>query len=259
MQFGTRLRLFLNVVLIVAALVAAKVAVHHFGLEFLMLDPLFSSIVAGTIFIIGFLLSSTLPDFKEAERLPADIRVAMEAIHDDVDSFAHQEPRADVKRLRAELLEILAAIERGLGTEGHHAHLEDAIARADALLPSIMALGTLGLASNAVIRIRNNLDALRRSLFRISYIQKIDFVPSVGVLIRTLVAAVLFLLLCLKTDGTGGQAMIFGFVSYLFVFALHLIAVFEQPFRQGEHSTDKVSLFLLRDLAVKLTARQDAA
>lgn len=258
MQFRKRLRLFLNVVIVVAVLVAAKVAVHHFGLEFLTLDPLFSSIVAGTIFIIGFLLSSTLPDFKEAERLHADIRVSMEAIHDDVESFAHHEGRTDVRRLRAELLEILAAIERGLGTEGHHAHLEDAIARADALLPFITELGKLGLASNAVIRIRNNLDALRRSLFRISYIQKIDFVPSVSVLIKTLVAAVLFLLVCLKTDGSVGEAMIFGFVSYLFVFALHLIAVFEQPFRQGEHSVDKVSLYLLRDLANKLAARDGA-
>jgi len=255
MQFQRRLRLFFYVVAIVVVLVGMKLAVHRFGLEFLSLDPLFSSIVAGTIFIIGFLLSSTLPDFKEAERLPADIRVAMEAIHDDVESFAHQESRVDMARLRAELLDILSALERGLEPEGHHAHLEDAIARVDALLPFISELSKLGLPPNAIVRIRASLDALRRSLYRISYIQKIDFVPSVSILIRTLVAAVLFLLVCLKTDGSVGEAMIFGFVSYLFVFALHLIAVFEQPFRQGEHSVDKVSLYLLRDFAGKLTAR----
>ena len=106
MPLARRLRLFLNVVIIVAVLIAAKLAVHRLGLEFLTLDLLFSSIVAGTIFIIGFLLTSTLPDYKEAERLPAEIRVAMEGIHDDVESFARQEPRADMVRLRAELLDI---------------------------------------------------------------------------------------------------------------------------------------------------------
>ncbi len=35
------------------------------------------------MFIIGFLLSSVLADYKEAERLPAELRVALEAIHDD--------------------------------------------------------------------------------------------------------------------------------------------------------------------------------
>ena len=63
----------------------------------------------------------------------------------------------------------------------------------------------------------------------------------------------LFLLLCLTTGGSWGTSLIFGFVSYFFVFAFPLIAVFKQPFRQGEHSVDKVSLYLLRDFVVKLS------
>jgi hypothetical protein len=256
MQFGRRLRLFLNVLLMVAVLVVAKLAMHHFRLEFLTLDTLFSSIVASTIFIIGFLLTSTLPDYKEAEKLPAEIRVALEAIHDDVQSVARRDPQTDLHRLRALLVDVVEAIERGLGHAGHHSHLEDAIAHADVLAPFITEMESRGLANNYVVRIRGELDALRRCLFRISYIQKIEFVPSAQVLIQSLVGAVLLLLLCLKTDGSWGTSLIFGFVSYLFVFALHLIAVFKQPFRQGEHSVDKVSLYLLRDFASKLSQEQ---
>ncbi len=66
-------------------------------------------------------------------------------------------------------------------------------------------------------------DSIRcaRALCRISYIQKIEFVPSVNVLIQTLVFAVVGLLLFLKSDGSYGTILIFGFVSYLFVFAMH--------------------------------------
>ena len=184
--------------------------------------------------------------------------MALEGIHDDVECFALQAPLADPGRLRVLILEILSALERGLGNEGHHSHLEDAMAKADALAPYIAQLDKLGMPNNHVVRIRNGLDSLRKSLYRISYIQKIEFVPSVNVLIQTLVFAVIGLLLFLKSDGTYGTFLIFGFVSYLFVFAMHLIAVFKQPFRQGEHSPDKVSLYLLRELSAKLLDKQTA-
>jgi hypothetical protein len=63
----------------------------------------------------------------------------------------------------------------------------------------------------------------------------------------------------LKTDGSIGSAMIFGFASFLFVFALHVISVFEQPFRPGSHSADKVSLFLLHEFVTKMHTDVDAS
>jgi hypothetical protein len=64
MNVTRRLRLFLNVILTVVVLIAAKYLVHAYKIEFLTLDALFSSVVAGAIFIVGFLLTSTLPDYK---------------------------------------------------------------------------------------------------------------------------------------------------------------------------------------------------
>jgi len=256
MEFAKRFRLFLNVAAIVVPLILAKGAIHLFHLEFLALDTLFSSVVAGTIFIIGFLLTALLPDYKEAERVPADIRTALEAIHDDIVSFSRQTAQVDIGHARDLILDTVDALDRGLGTEGGHTHLEAAISQSDKLGSYISGLEQAGMSHNFVVRIRSELDSLRRNLYRVYYIQKIEFVPSVHVLIQTLVCAVLFLLLFLKTDGSYGSAMIFGFVSYLFVYALHLIAVFEQPFRQGAHTADKVSLFLLHEFADKISEAQ---
>ncbi len=239
---------------VVGVLLALKMAVHAFHFEFLILDTLFSSIVASTIFVIGFLLTSILPDYKEAEKIPAQIRTALEGIHDDVATFAYQQPEADIHAVRATLLEIVALTYKGLGSEGHHAHLETAISKCDVLVGHFARLDRLGMPNNYIARLRNGLDSLRIALYRISYIQKIEFVPSVHVLINTLVFADIFLLLFLKTDGSWGSALIFSLVSYLFVFALHLMNVFEQPFRQGVQSADTVSLYLLRDFSHKLEA-----
>jgi hypothetical protein len=249
---GKRFRLLLNVAVVVAVLIFVKVEVHAFHFEFLVLDTLFSSIVASAIFIIGFLLTSILPDYKEAERIPSDIRTALEAIYDDVANFAERATEIDLAALREMLSGVVFALEAGLGTVGGHTHVEAAIAQVDRLVPYIGALEHKGMSPNFVVRLRNELDVLRRCLFRVHYIQKIEFVPSVEVLIQTLVCAVLFMLLCLKTDGSYGTAFLFGFVSYLFVYSMHLIAVFQKPYRQGSHSVDKVDLFLLRDFVRKM-------
>jgi hypothetical protein len=257
MNFTRRFRLFLNVLAVVALLVAVKFAVHLLRAEYLSLDTLFSSVVAGTIFIIGFLLSGMLPDYKEAERISVDIRVALEAIYDDVVSFSRQAEGVSAYEIREIVLSIVASLEKGLGDRADHAHLGAAIAETDRLVPFIVDLERSGMSQNFVVRIRGALDTLRKCIYRTYYIQKIEFLPSVHVLIQTLAWAVIALLMALKTDGSIGSAMIFGFASFLFVFALHVIAVFEQPFRPGSHSADKVSLFLLHEFVAKLRKEPD--
>ncbi len=259
MGFSRRFRLFVNVVAIVALLIAVKFAVHLLHLEYMTLDTLFSSVVAGTIFIIGFLLSGLLPDYKEAERMSGEMRVALEAIHDDVVCFSEQAPGVRVDALRQILLAIVASLEKGLGDRADHAHLGAAIERADGLVGYIAGLESLGMSQNFVVRVRGQLDALRKCIYRIYYIQRIEFLPSIHVLIQTLACAVLILLMLLRTDGSIGSTLIFGFTSFLFVFTLHLIAVFEQPFRPGSHSPDKVSLFLLHEFVAKLRAESGSA
>src|SRR4029077_19986673 len=105
---------FFNVIAVVIVLTLLKTAIHALHLEFLMLNFLFPSIIAGVIFIIGFLLSSILADYKESERLPADIRVALEAIHDDVRFFAEKAPEIDIGKLRSILVSIVTSLQEAL-------------------------------------------------------------------------------------------------------------------------------------------------
>jgi len=62
-----KFRLFFTVGVIVLLLGGAKAIVHYFGFEFLDLNGLVTSGIGGAIFIVGFLLSSILKDYKEAE------------------------------------------------------------------------------------------------------------------------------------------------------------------------------------------------
>jgi hypothetical protein len=240
-----RFRLFFTVATVVVLLGGVKTAVHYFGLEFLQLNALLTSGIGGAIFIIGFLLSGILADYKEAERIPAETRTAMEAINGDLTCFAETKPEFDLGECRRILVNIIGLPKLGLGHANEHKNISPVLGEIDKLTPIFGGLEGMGMASNFVVRLRTAQDALRKNMLRIYHIQKVQFVPSVHVLVQTLVLAIVLMMLFLKTEGAPESAMMFGFISYLFVYALYLVRLLEQPFAKEHASFDDVSLFLL--------------
>jgi hypothetical protein len=246
-----RFGLFLTVVGFVILLGLIKTGIHALRFEFLNLNALFTSVIAGAVFIIGFLLSAILTDYKEAERLPAELRSSLEAIHDDCVSFARRNKDYDPRAVRAQLLHIVECLPSKLNARGDQ-NLAGVIKHVDALTDEFCILEELDMPPNYIVRLRAEQGIVRRALFRMYHMQRIQFVPSVHVLVQSLVVAVVSLLLFLKTEGSPESALIFGAISYMFVYVLYLAATLEQPFRKGRHSLDDVSLFLLREFESKL-------
>lgn len=240
-------RMFFSVIVVVVALSVVKYAIHLYGFEFLTLNALFSSAIAAAVFIIGFLLSSVLSDYKEAERIPADLRVALEAIRDDATSFAEANPSFSARPTLKVLHGIVTSLRESLDHSNGARDLRPAIAQVAQLRSCFLAMERAGMPPNYVVRLRGEQNTLRRTLFRIYHIEKIKFVPSVHVLVQTLVAAVIILLLLLETEGSPASALIFGAISYMFIYALNLIDTLEHPYRKGTQSLDDVSLFLLNE------------
>ena len=73
-------QLVLRVILIVGIVIVLKLIAHWFGWEIISLNPLFSGIVAANVFLMGFLLSGVLGDYKESERLPGELTTSIESI-----------------------------------------------------------------------------------------------------------------------------------------------------------------------------------
>jgi len=259
MSLAKRLHLFWRVLPILIGLVVLKWIVHALGYEFMPLDGLVPSLIAGAIFLIGFLLAQVLGDYREAERMPAEIRMALEAIHDDVLNFSLVQPAVDMKALRTTLANIVQALDEGLSLAAAHRNLTKAVARVDELSPFFTRLQQLDLSERYVVRLKGEQDTLRRCLFRIAYIQKMEFVPSVHVLVQTLVVASLFVMLFLRTTGAWESMLILVFVGYMFIYSLALIGHLDQPFREGEGTVDDVSLFQLHEFLAKIEAEAEQA
>lgn len=241
MSWRGRMSLCFTVLAIVLILSIVKAAVHWLDWEFLKLNPLFTSAIGGAIFIIGFLLSSILSDYKESERIPSEIRVSLEAIHDDITCFAAADKTFDIKPVRLILANIGRSLRLGLGdNDNDNGNMRPTLQHIDSLSPVFGNLEQQGMPANFVVRLRSAQDSLRRSVFRIYHIQKTQFVPSIHILVYSLVASIIFLLVFLETEGSPESALVFGFVSYMFIYALHLIQMLEKPFRKDAATLDEI-------------------
>lgn len=140
----------------------------------------------------------------------------------------------------------------GLGHARDHKDISPVLAEIGKLTPIFGRLESMGMTANFVVRLRTTQDVLRRSMLRIYQIQRVEFVPSVHVLVQTLVFSIVAMMLFLKTEGDPASAIMFGFISYMFVYALYLVRLLEQPFAKGHGSVDDVSFFLLDELEADL-------
>ena len=96
MRLGNRQRLLLRVSGIVGVVVAVKLLVHDLGWEVISINPLFSGIVAANIFLMGFLLSGVLSDYKESERLPGELSASLQNLAQEIVGLSLAKPGSDV-------------------------------------------------------------------------------------------------------------------------------------------------------------------
>ena len=103
-------RIFIKAIIITAIIIAVKYLLHANGLEIIVLGSLHGSVISGVIFVIGFILSTTISDYKEAERIPAEIASTLEDMNEDVIAIHDNYPKFDVKGYQAQLKKVASSL-----------------------------------------------------------------------------------------------------------------------------------------------------
>jgi hypothetical protein len=104
-----------------------------------------------------------------------------------------------------------------------------------------------GVPPNFVTKLKTQQSQLMRSIFRVNYIQKIQFIPSAFLLIRAIAIMALGLLIFTNIDPFYGGLFIVGAITFILMYMLILIHHIATPFRGRGQSRDDVSIFLLRE------------
>jgi hypothetical protein len=225
--------------------VIAKYFLHRHDLELLQLSSLHSSVVTGTFFVIGFLLSTTLSDYKESERIPSEFSSVIESMYEDAKSIHKNHPKFNLNEFRSRLSKIASTFAVDVRRKRHSTRL-----KIYELNDSFSEMETVGVPPNYVVKLKQQQAQLLRVLFRVTYIQKITFIPSARILAQSIVPIALALILFTEIEPFYGGLAIVAIISFILIYILRLIQVISTPFQTEGRTQDDVSLFLI-DQTVK--------
>jgi hypothetical protein len=242
-------RLLLRISAIVAVIVCAKLAVHALAWEVISINALFTGIIAANVFLMGFLLSGVLSDYKESERLPGELSACLENMATEVAGIRFAKAEANV----GPCLILLSKLSDDI-LSWFYKKLEtgELLERVNDLTPQFatMEQWTQG---TFVARLKQEQSNLRRTLIRINTIRETSFV-SAGYLLADVITLFLCTGLVLVSMDPFYESLVFaGVISYLLVFLLMLIRDLDNPFGYYErYSGADVSLQPLQDTAGRL-------
>jgi predicted membrane chloride channel (bestrophin family) len=241
--------LLLNASLSVAAVIATKLAAHWLGWEVISLNPLFSGIVAANVFLMGFLLSGVLADYKESERLPGELAASIETMADEAATLYERKKVEVAGRLLKSLLALSSSIKEWFHKKEQTRHV-------------MATLGTLNhffidlessTQANFIARLKQEQHNIRRTLIRIHTVRETSFIPS-GYLIAQVTTVLLMGGLVLSKIEPFYESLFFvGVITFLMRFLSLLIQDLDNPFGYYDgDSVEDVSLKPLEDVISRL-------
>ena len=236
-------------ILILATLVAVVVVAIKYMFHYFNWEPIQQS--SSAIFVIGFLLSATIADYKESERIPAEFAANVEDIYSDSKMIHISYSDFDIEGIRKHLLDItqkfyavVRSNDRGVSSE-----IRD-------LAIYFAQMEKAGVPPNFIVKLKQQQALLLKHRKRVTYIQRIKFIPSATLLARSIVVLVIGLLIFTNVDPFYGSLAIIGIVSFVLMFMMILIDVISTPFHAEGKTKDDVSMFLLDDAIELLKSEQ---
>ena len=246
-----RLRLLVRVLAIVLGLSLLKLLVHQFALEVITVNPLFSALVASTVFLLGFLLNGVLADFKDSEKLPGELASALEALGLEIRGIPahHVDAQVAVPLVAvADLTHgILAWVRQHLST--HDLMLLYQHAHGRVVDAAVLLRGESTLQG----RLMSEMAAVLRSVNRIETIRETSFVPLVYWLANAGAALLCGGLVLMKGSSISESVFFLFVIAFLLIFLLNLIRDIDNPFGFSDPSSaEDVSLEVLEAAAGRL-------
>jgi hypothetical protein len=236
---------------LVAVVLLVKVGINVLEWDNVALNPLYTGLVAGNIFLIGFLLSGTLTDYKESERLPGELAGRAETIADEC-QILFRDTGAEAAR---NCLEHVGRLAQALNAWlGKGASVDEPLARIEEFNDYFLAFQPLT-QPNFIVRIKQEQAILRLLVIRINTIKETSFVGA-GYVIAGITSVLLVIALLIADISTlGAELFLIGAITFLVSYLVLLTRDLDNPFDYDEHrkqGSAEVSLAPLQYLERKM-------
>lgn len=243
----------IRVLPVIAVAVVLKVLVDHYHWEVMELNALFTSLVAGTIFLISFLVKGVLSDYKESEKIPSDLAGTLKSLHDDAATIHGSKALDAALEFQSYHKELVTMIRQWFYREQ----------RTSVLLEKISGMNRFfvefdkgGVTPNYIIKMKSDQSNLRKTILRIDTIRDTGFVGSAYAIVEAMRLAIVLGLVMIKLEQSLYVGIFFvGLVTFLISYMLELIKDLDNPFDYVQGSKPgrtEVPLKPLEDLSREL-------
>ncbi len=203
-------------------------------------------VITGGIFLIGFMLAGTMADYKESEKIPADLACAIETIEDTVLLGHSYKGGFDLSNARKQLNEVTDSIINWFKNGGSE---EDVFRRINSITSIALMMEKAGVGAIAS-RVTGEQHNLRKLFSRVNVIKKTGFLTTGYALLEILTLVIITLMLVAKFENETISIIIISFITQIFVYMLRLIRDVDEPFEyspSGKVRAADIDLFPLLD------------
>ncbi len=220
---------------------------HKFGFEVMELNALFTSLVAGTIFLIGFLIAGVLSDYKESERIPSELSASIKTLFDDTYTI-YKSKNSDSARQFIEYQKsfINSLIDWFYKKE----RTQSILSKVSMMNDYFIEFDKEGVQANYIIKLKNEQNSIRRMILRIDTIRDTGFVSSAYAIVEAMGFVIALGLIIIKIEPFYASLFFSLLVTFLISYMHFLIKDLDNPFdycAKGESGTE-ISLKPIRDL-----------
>jgi hypothetical protein len=205
----------------------------------LPLSALVTAAVSADVFLLGFLIAGSLPDYKEAERLPSEIAASIDALVDECLVLRINKPeRPEGNACLQQLAQLVTTLKTWFHQDAPTGEVMTVIRNLNTSLAAFEPLTQ----ANFIVRMKQEQQMLRRLVLRVRTIREVSFVSTGYAIGEVFTLFVIVMLLLTQISGMlNGLFFTAGF-SYLLIYMIALVKDLDNPFHyhQKGHHDDEI-------------------
>ncbi len=240
-----------KIIPVLLVVILLKIIAHYLGYEVIALNSLFTSLVGGTIFLLGFLISGVLSDYKESEKIPSDFAASLESLYDQSYTLYKSKKSKTAKEFIKYQQEFMTALNDWFYKKER---TRDILNRISKMNDFFVEFEKEGIQPGYILRMENEQSAIRKTVLRIHTIRDTDFVQSAYAIVEALGVAIALGMVITKIEPFYEALFFTILVTFLISYMFFLIKDLDNPFEYSSHgeSGTEVSLKPLHDLEQKM-------
>lgn len=244
--------LAIRIIPILIGIIVLKLLFYKFDLEFISLNALFTSLIASTTFLIGFLITGVISDYKESEKIPGDMVVGLESLYDEIYILNKNKGNIATEKFLVFYGDFLKSIIDWFYRKEKTKSILMKLHEMDDYFSELESF----IQPNFLTRMKNEQANIRKLIIRIDNIRDLSFVQSAYAIVEALAFFVIIGLLILKVEPFYEALFFITLVSFLMVYMIFLIKDLDNPFDYSEHgeSGTEISIKPMYDLIARVNA-----